>query len=66
MVVGINYTQDGNRTIACIDFCSEADENDFNITKVYCKNIYDEAYIVDFNPNCTDFINEIVLKGCRI
>ena len=66
MIVGMNYTQDGNRTIVLIDYYSDC-SNDYliHLTNNY-KVLYDEVYIVNFNPNCEDFINEIVLKGCRV
>ena len=66
MLVGIDYTQDGSRTIGTIEYGSLQDEHSFKSRALDFKSYHDEAYIVDFNPNCVDFINEIVLKGCRV
>lgn len=66
MIVGINYTQDGQRTIAFIEFLSGRSDKNVDITAKYYRPQYDEVYFVDFDPNCEDFINEIVLKGCRV
>jgi hypothetical protein len=66
MIVGIDYNDDGSRSIAKILYQGLWDEN---IVQDYAKEMKehdDEVYIVDLNPNCTDFINEIVTKGCRI
>ena len=66
MIVGMNYTQDGNRTIALINYYYECSIEYLNhLLEDYVES-YDEVYIVSFDPNCVDFINEIVLKGCRV
>ena len=66
MIVCMNYTQDGSRTITDIYFdvtcCNDATEN---VARDYTES-HDETYIIDFDPNCKPFINEIVTKGCRI
>ena len=65
MIVGMNYTQDGNRAIAFIDYYITLKDGDLSILASNYNRYYDEVYVVDFNPYCEDFINEIVLKGCR-
>lgn len=65
MVVGIDFTQDGTRTISEINFGLE----NYDIlmhTAQAISNLHDEVYIVDFDPNSQPFIDEIVLKGCKI
>lgn len=66
MIVGINLNTEGERYIAALQF-----DYDFSIDskKAIARNwkmSYDEVYIVKFDNCCDDFINEIVLKGCRI
>lgn len=66
MIVGINYTQDGNRTIALIDYYYECSiDHLYHLLEDYADS-YDEVYIIDIDPNCEEFINEIVTKGCRV
>lgn len=66
MIVGIDYLDSGERTISHLSYKSDRNEKTFKEMSRVMSEIHDEAYIVDFNPNCTDFINEIVTKGCRI
>lgn len=66
MIVGINYTQDGSRTIDKLTFNAELSETALsNYAKVVSESC-DETYIVYFDPNSQDFINAIVTNGCRI
>ena len=66
MIIGIDYTQDGNRTIDTVEYCSLHDDYNLKSRALDYKDYHDEVYIVDFNQNCKDFIDEIVLKGCRV
>ena len=66
MLVGIDYTQEGKRTIGTLVYEACCDNSYLKARANDCKVIDDEVYIVDFNPNYEEFINEIVLKGCRI
>lgn len=65
ILVCMDYTQDGKRTITDLYF--DVSSNDFigSIAKDYA-GAHDETYIVDFDPNYEPFINEIVTKGCRL
>ena len=66
MLVCIDYTQVGTRTITDLSF--RADRNDdtiMNIAEAY-KQIHDEVYAVNFVSNSQDFMDEIVKKGCRM
>ena len=66
MLVCMDYTQDGERTITDIYFdVSCDDETTENVARDYTDS-HDETYIIDFDPNHADFINEIVTRGCRI
>lgn len=66
MIVGINYNTDGSRYIASIfsRYCWDT-LKEKRIAQAISHDC-DEVYIIDFNPYYEDFINEIVLKGCRI
>ena len=66
MIVGININTNGERYIAALHF--DFDYNNDNKTRIAqsWKMCYDEVYIVHFDNCCEDFINEIVLKGCKI
>lgn len=65
MLISMNYTQDGSRTITAIYSYpfTPADEQDL-IQWLGENN--DEVYACDFNQNYTPLIDELVLKNCRI
>ena len=66
MIVGINYNLDGSRYISRISYnlslTREANQHYASVIAEECE----EVYIVAFDDNCQDFINEIVTKGCRM
>lgn len=66
MIVGIDYTQDGSRTISHLE--SDAMNDVMNQAEILTilENKYDEAYTIDLNQNCKKFIEEIVTNGTRI
>lgn len=66
MIVGINYNNDGSRYIASIIFCYSWNVLKRERVAQALTQDCDEVYITEFNTTCEDFINEIVLKGCRI
>ena len=66
MIVGINYSTDGTRYIARLDFKSDRDKTLQIKVANMIKEKFDEVYIVDVNNTDTAFINDIVLNGCRI
>lgn len=67
MIICMNYSTDGSRYIAIIDFVSKRGKEVAMDMALYYKGYYDEVYIWDgFNNSHKDFINEVVLKGCRI
>ena len=65
MIVCMDYTQDGTRTITELQFGWENYDILMN-TEHALTALHDETYITDFDPNSQDFINEIVTHGCRI
>ena len=66
MVVCIDYTQDGARTISNIAYQADrTEESLINIANAY-KNYHDEVFTVNFDPNSQDFITEILKSGCRM
>lgn len=66
MLVGISYADDGARVISSITYDADISDYTFNIKSEIYKTIFDEAYVIDFDPSHEDFINEIVTKGCRL
>lgn len=67
MIVCIDYTQDGSRTITDLYF-DIADNSSYAIetlAKEYGEQ-HDETYIVDFDYNNQSFIDAIVKNGERI
>ena len=67
MIVCIDFTQDGSRTITDLYF--DVADNDINTIKILAKEygvVHDETYIVDFNYNDQSFIDAIVKQGERI
>lgn len=66
MIVAMSYNDDGARHIDRIDYMSFITNEALAHYASQLAEIYEEVYITDFNPNCEEFINEIVTKGCRI
>lgn len=67
MIVGMNINAIGDRYIACLYSNIDNSRHDKEAIAKLWLNHYDEVYIVDsFDNCCEDFINEIVLKGCRM
>lgn len=66
MIVGINLNALGDRYIAGLYFNDENSRNDKEAIAKLWLNHYDEVYIIDLDNCCEPFINEIVLKGCRM
>ena len=62
----MNIGTDGNRYIAHLEqYYKRTAEFDQEIAK-YLTDDYDEVYVMGLDINNQDFINEIVLRGCRI
>lgn len=66
MIVGININSIGDRYIAGLYFNIDNSTHDREAIAKLWRNHYDEVYIVNMDNCCDDFINEIVLKGCRM
>lgn len=66
MIVGININSIGDRYIAGLYFNIDNSNHDKEAIAKLWLNHYDEVYIVNLDNCCEDFINEIVLKGCRM
>lgn len=66
MLVAMDYTQDGARTISFLNYNANYNEDEFKTAAHILAHSHDEIYAVDFDPNSQDFINEIVTNGCRI
>ena len=66
MIVGINLNSIGDRYIAGLYFNNDNSAHDTEAIAKLWLNHYDEVYIVNLDNCCDSFINEIVLKGCRM
>lgn len=65
MIICMNYTDDGERFLARIEYVSSRyDQDDLAIATAYTEQ-YDEVYIIPFIPS-KELINTVVLEGCRI
>lgn len=65
MIVCMNYTNSGERYIAKLWYDNNVDRKELTSIAYEQVNYYNEVYICNFDPNSQDFINEIVLHGCR-
>lgn len=66
MLVTMDYTQDGSRTITNLLYRDYTNSRDYEDTKRYFEQTNDELYAVNFNQNCKEFIEEIVLNSTRL
>lgn len=66
MLVGIDYTIDGQRYISNILYTDFGDAINLKTYAATWKKKHDEVYTIDLDPNHQDFIQEIVLHGCRM
>lgn len=66
MLVGMNYNDDGTRSIARITLKVNRSEGATQQLAECFSNECDEAYMVDFDVNDTELINFIVTEGCRL
>ena len=66
LIVGINYNTDGTRYINQLLYKTFHDMIQIRDITDNWKRTNDEVYIIDLNPSHTDFIQEIVLNGCRM
>lgn len=65
MLVGICYNTDGTRYINELLYTTWLDGLELNEAAERAKRTNDEVYIIDLNTNHKEFIEEIVLHGCR-
>lgn len=66
LIVGMNYMQDGERTISRLLYNPTADADFVAEVCHRLEQSMDEVWIVDtFDPNNKEFIEEIVKRGCR-
>lgn len=65
MIICINYSDDGERYIA--DMRYAYDWSKLRVIEVasYLVSHFDEVYVIDFKEN-KEFIDEVVLRGCRV
>jgi hypothetical protein len=65
MIICIKYSNDGERHIDYMLY--EANWSRERVTDLarHYSSQYDEVYVIDFKEN-KEFIDEIVLRGCRV
>ena len=66
MIVAMNYNTDGTRYIARIEYDNRKMAKAKTTIAQLMKTEYDEVYVVNLDNSNVDFINSIVLGGCRI
>lgn len=66
MIICMDYTQDGNRTITQSIYKTSLTETEESIYANDLAKEHDEVYIIPFNPNDKGLIKEIVFHGCRM
>lgn len=65
MVICMNIGTDGERHIAYMLHSPDMDKSVYNGVIKLCKLEHDEVYVIDFKEN-EAFIDEVVLRGCRV
>lgn len=66
MIIGINYTNDGERYIAYMQYDYSWSRQRLKDIAEYLTDEYDEVYVMGFNCNYKELIKDVVLRGCRI
>lgn len=64
MIICMNIGTDGERYIAYILY-SKCDAPNRIIKEYSLSRMFDEVYVIDFKEN-EAFIDEVVLRGCRV
>ena len=66
----MNIGTDGTRYVAHIEYYIGIANNDIQLmerAKVLSEYFpYDEVYVMGFDCNCIEFINDVVFRGCRV
>lgn len=66
MIICMNIGTDGERHVAHIEYNSGLTNGQIITRAQTLIELYDEVYAMQFDNNCKDFINEVVLRGCRV
>lgn len=68
MIIGINYTDSGERTIARVWLDTNWTKHEIEITARSYAHLYDEVYVVDIDKPLDKLfdIKAVVTEGCRI
>ena len=65
MIICINYSDDGDRYIAYMQYAYNwSNERVIDLAN-HLSSQYEEVYVTDFKES-KEFIDEVVLRGCRI
>lgn len=66
MIICINYSDNGERYIAHMEYSYSWSNETATAVASYLSSSYDEVYVMGFNCNCKELIDEVVLRGCRV
>lgn len=65
LIIGMTYDNAGDRHISHILYDGNYMNSQIESRIKLIKEFSDEVYVIDFKEN-TEFIDEIVLRGCRV
>ena len=65
MIICMNIRTDGERYVAHIEYNTGLTNGQLVTRAQALTELYDEVYIIDFKEN-EAFIDEVVLRGCRV
>lgn len=66
MIICINYSDNGERYIAYMQYAYDWNNQKVMDVAKYLSSDYDEVYVMGFNCNYKELIEDVVLRGCRI
>lgn len=66
MIICMNIGTDGERYVAHIEYNSGLTNGQIVTRAQVIDDLYDEVYVMLFDNNCKSFIDEVVLRGCRV
>ena len=66
MIICMNYGTDGKRYVVHIEYTAGMMNGNIVTRAQSLIDFYDEVYVMQFDNNSKSFINDIVLRGCRV
>lgn len=65
MIICMNISTDGERHVVHIEYNTGLSNGQLMTRAQSLVELYDEVYVIDFKEN-EAFIDEVVLRGCRV